>query len=68
VLLQHRRNGDRPTAVARGRLHNGDRRVDGAAEEDADLRARVPSAVPAGFRREDCGGGSSVESARARRG
>jgi len=67
VLLQHGRNGDRPPAMARGRVHDRDRGVDGAAEEDADLRAWLTAAVPAGVRRENCGGGPPVEPARARR-
>ncbi|CAI0554425.1 unnamed protein product [Linum tenue] len=65
VLLQHGRDGDRSGAVEGRGLHDEDRGVDGAPEEDEDLRAGFSAAVPAGLRRGNRVGGSPVEPARA---
>ncbi|KAK4778979.1 hypothetical protein SAY86_006507 [Trapa natans] len=67
LLLQHRRHRHRPSTMARRRLHDQDRGVDGAPEADADLRARLPPAVLAGLRRQDRVCGPPLEPARPRR-
>ncbi|PQQ13583.1 putative galacturonosyltransferase-like 1 [Prunus yedoensis var. nudiflora] len=56
LLLQHRRYGHRPRPLERRRLHHEDRGVDGAAEADENLRARLATAVSAGVRREHSAG------------
>ncbi|CAN1284122.1 Probable galacturonosyltransferase-like 4 [Linum perenne] len=68
LLLQHRGDGHGRREVARRRVHNKSRGMDGCPEEGEDLPPRVPPTVPASPRREHQSSRSPVEPARTRRG